>query len=78
MSPPKKEENVKDCEQLLWVKVQSQNKLAFELQVSQQQTMLLEVRSKLEVVNDEVCALRALVADPSVPAGPTPEPPSLD
>ena len=31
VSPPKKEENVKDCEQLLWVKVQSQNKLAFEL-----------------------------------------------
>ena len=35
--------------------------------------MLQDARSKLEVVNDEVCALRALVADPSVPTGPVPE-----
>ena len=28
-------------------------------------------------MNDEVCALRALVADPSVPTGPVPEPPPL-
>ena len=35
------------------------------------------VREQLEAVNDEVCALRALVADPSVPTGPVPEPPPL-
>ena len=28
-------------------------------------------------MNDEVCALRALVADPFVPSGPVPEPPAL-
>ena len=46
-----------------------------EHQVAQQQTILHDVRSELEVVNYEVCALRALVADPSVPTGPVPEPP---
>ena len=62
---------VKDREQLFWEKVQSQNKVLkleagpveqiakLEHQVAQQQTMLHDVRSKLEVVYDEVCALRA-------------------
>ena len=35
------------------------------------------MREQLEAVHDEVCALRALVADPSVPTGPVPEPPPL-
>ena len=89
VSPPKEEEKVKDRQQLLWEKVQCQNKLLkleaghieqiakFELQVAQQQTMLQDVRSKLEVVNDEICALWAPVADPSVPTGPLPERPPL-
>ena len=33
--------------------------------------------NSFEAVNDEVCALRALVADPSLPTGPTPDPPPL-
>ena len=40
-----------------------------EVQASQQRTMLQEVLGHLEAVNDEVCALRALVADPSSPSG---------
>ena len=35
------------------------------------------MREQLEAVKNEVCALRALVADPSVPTGPVPEPPPL-
>ena len=35
------------------------------------------LREQLDAVNDEVCALRALVADPSVPSGPVLEPPPL-
>ena len=41
-----------------------------EEQTMQHQHMLPDVRSKLDVVNDEVCALRGLVADASVPARP--------
>ena len=48
-----------------------------EADVAKQRAMLQSVRKQLEAVNDEVCALRALVADPSVPAGPVPEPPPL-
>ena len=67
VSPPKKEEKVKDREQLLWEKVQSQNKLLkveaekveqiakLEHHVAQQQSMLQDVRSELEVVRHEVC-----------------------
>ena len=43
-----------------------------EQQITQHQKMLQDVRSKLEVVNDEVCALRVLVADPSVLSVPRP------
>ena len=35
------------------------------------------MREQLEAVNGEVCAVRSLVADPSVPTGPVPEPPPL-
>ena len=48
-----------------------------EADVAKQRAMLQSVREQLEAVNDEVCALRALVADPSVPTGPVPEPPPL-
>ena len=76
---PKREEQTKEREQLLWEKVLSQNRLLkleaghveqiaeLEAQGSQQRTMLQEVREQLEAVNDEVCALRAVVADPSSP-----------
>ena len=36
-----------------------------------------KVREQLEAANDEVCALRALVADPTSPSGQPPEPPPL-
>ena len=39
--------------------------------------MLQEVRTKLEAVNDEVCALRALASEPMEPSGPIPEPSPL-
>ena len=48
-----------------------------EADAAKQRTMLQGVREQLEAVNDEVCALRTLVADPSVPTGPVPEPPPL-
>ena len=48
-----------------------------EADATKQRAMLQSVREQFEAVNDEVCALRALVADPSVPTGPTPEPPPL-
>ena len=48
-----------------------------EADAAKQQAMLQSVREQLEAVNDEVCALRALVADPSVPTGPAPELPPL-
>ena len=48
-----------------------------EADVAKQRAMLQSVREQLEAVNDEVCALRALVADLSVPTGPVPEPPPL-
>ena len=48
-----------------------------EADAAKQRTMLQGVREQLEAVNDEVCALRALVADPSAPTGPVPEPPPL-
>ena len=48
-----------------------------EADAEKQRAMLQSVREQLEAVNDEVCALRALVADPSVPTGPAPEPPPL-
>ena len=35
------------------------------------------MREQLKAVNDEVCALRALVADPTSPSGQPPEPPPL-
>ena len=88
-APPSKEEMTKEREQLLWEKVQSQNRLRkqetghveqiakLEADAAKQQTMLQGAREQLEAVNDEVCALRALVADPSVPSGPVPEPPPL-
>ena len=89
VAPPSKEERTKEREQLLWEKVQSQNRLRkqeaghveqiakLEADAAKQRAMLQSVREQLEAVNDEVCALRALVADPSVPSGPTPEPPPL-
>ena len=51
--------------------------LSLKLMCQKQRAMLQSVREQLEAVNDEVCALRALVADPSVPTGPVPEPPPL-
>ena len=89
VAPPSKEERTKEREQLLWEKVQSQNRLRkqetghveqiakLEADAAKQRTMLQDVREQLEAVNDEVCALRALVADPSAPSGPVPEPPPL-
>ena len=89
VAPPSKEERTKEREQLLWEKVQSQNRLRkqeaghveqiakLEADAAKQRAMLGSVREQLEAVNDEVCALRALVADPSVPTGPIPEPPPL-
>ena len=89
LTPPSKEERTKEREQLLWEKVQSQNRLRkqeaghveqlakLEADAAKQRAMLRSVREQLEAVNDEVCALRALVADPSVPTGPAPEPPPL-
>ena len=89
VAPPSKEERTKEREQLLWEKVQSQNRLRkqetghveqiakLEADAAKQRTMLQGVREQLEAVNDEVCALRALVADPSVLTVPTPEPPPL-
>ena len=83
--PPSKEEQTKEREQLLWEKVQFQNRLRkqeaghveqiakLEADATKQRTMLQGVREQL----DEGCALRALVADPSVPTGPAPEPPPL-
>ena len=74
---------------MLWEKVQSQNRLRkqetghveqiakLEADAAKKRTMLQGVREHLEAVNDEVCALRALVADPSVPSGPVPEPTPL-
>ena len=70
-------------------KVQSQNRLRkqeaghveqiakLEADAAKQRAMLQSVREQLEAVNDEVCALQALVADPSVPTGPVPEPQPL-
>ena len=89
VAPPSKEERTKEWEQLLWEKVQSQNRLRkqetghveqiakLEADAAKQRTIFQGVREQLEAVNDEVCALRALVADPSVPTGPVPEPPPL-
>ena len=89
VAPPSKEERTKEREQLLWEKVQSQNRLRkqeaghveqiakLEADAEKQRAMLQSVREQFEAVNDEVCALRALVADPSVPTGPAPEPPPL-
>ena len=66
VSSPKEEEKVKDRELVLWEKVQSQNKLPkqeaghveqlakLEHQITQQQTMLQEVRSKLKRTNNSV------------------------
>ena len=63
--------------------MQSQNKqetghveqiAKLEADAAKQQATLQGVREQLEAVNDEVCALRALVADPSVPSGPPPLP----
>ena len=88
VTPPSKEERTKEREQLRG-KVQSQNRLRkqeaghveqvakLEADAAKQRTMLQGVREQLEAVNDEVCALQALVADPSVPIGPVPEPPPL-
>ena len=87
--PPSKEERTKEREQLLWEKVQSQNRLRkqeaghvdqiakLEADAAKQRTMLQGVLEQLEAVNDEVCALRALVADPTSPSGQPPEPPPL-
>ena len=89
VAPLSKEERTKEREQLLWEKVQSQKRLRKqetghveqiakqEADVAKQRAMLQSVREQLEAVNDEVCALWALVADPSVPTGPVPEPPPL-
>ena len=88
-TPPSEEEWTKEREQLLWEKVQSQNRLRkqeaghveqiakLEADAAKRRTMLQGVREQLEAVNDEVCALRTLVADPSVPSDPLPEPPPL-
>ena len=84
VAPHSKEERTKEREQLLWEKVQSQNRLrkqesghVEQIAKLEAEAMLQSVREQLEPVNDEVCALRALVADPSVPTGPVPEPPPL-
>ena len=70
VTPPSEEERTKEREQLLWVKVQSQNRLRkqeaghveqiakLEADAAKQRTMLQGVREQLEAVNDEVCALR--------------------
>ena len=70
VAPPSKEERTKEREQLLWEKVQSQNRLRkqetghveqiakLEAYVAKQRAMLQSVREQLEAVNDEVCALR--------------------
>ena len=83
--PPSREERTKEREQLLWEKVQFQNRLRkqdhvdqivkLEADAAKQRAMLQGLREQLEAVSDEVCALRALVADPSVPTGPVPEQP---
>ena len=87
--PPSREERTKERGQLLWKKVQSQNRLRkqeaghaeqiaeLEADAAKQRTMLQGVREQVEAVNDEVCALRALVADPTSPSGQPPEPPPL-
>ena len=85
--PPSKEERTKEREQLLWGKVQFQNRLRKQDHVDQiveleavaakQRAMLQGLREQLEAVSDEVCALRTLVADPSVPMGTVPEQPPL-
>ena len=74
---------------MLWEKVQSQNRLRkqetghveqiakLEADAAKQRSMLQGVGEQLEAVNDEVCALWALVADPSSPSGQPPEPPPL-
>ena len=86
---PSREERTKEREQLLWEKVQSQNRLRkqeaghveriakLEADAAKQRTLLQGVREQLKAVNDEVCASRALVADPSSPTGQPPEPPPL-
>ena len=85
--PPSREERTKEREQLLWEKVQSPKRLRKllaghveqiakrEANATKQRTVLQAVREQLEAVNDEVCALRALVADPSSPPGPPLEAP---
>ena len=76
--PPSREERTKEREQLLWERVQSRNRLRkqeagyveqiskLDADAAQQRTMLQGVREQLEAVNDEVCALRALVRDISL------------
>ena len=69
VAPPSKEERTKEREQLLWEKVQSQNRLRkqeaghveqiakLEADAAKQRAMLGSVREQLEAVNDEVCPL---------------------
>ena len=87
--PPLREERTKEREQLLWERAQYKNRLRkleaghveqiakLEADAAIQRTMLQDVREQLEALIDEVCALRALVADPSFPSGPPPEPAPL-
>ena len=64
--PLKREEQTKEREQLLLGKGSIVEQIAeLEAQASQQRSVLQEVQEQLEAVNDGVCALRALVADPS-------------
>ena len=48
-----------------------------EADAAKQRTMFQGVREQLEAVNDKVCALRSLIADPTSPSGQPPEPPPL-
>ena len=66
VAPPSKEERTKEREQLLWEKVQSQNRLRkqetghveqiakLEAEAAKQRTVLQGVWEQLEAVNDEV------------------------
>ena len=89
LAPSKMEEKKKLREEALLEKVRSQERLQnqelghceqtskLEHNLEQQRAMLQEVCTRLLVVRDEVSALRALVADPTEPTGPVPDPPSL-
>ena len=81
LTPPKAEK-AKRREEALLEKVQAQERLEkqeighceqnykLEHNLEQQKSMLQEVRTRLQVVRDEVSAFMALVADPTELTGP--------